>query len=46
VYKDGDAAATHSGSEHMGAYRQHFRDVFDAQAVKIVQLDQIAAIER
>ncbi len=46
VYKDGDAAGTHSASEHMGAFRQHFREVFDASAVKIVQLDQIAAVQR
>ncbi|MCH8814447.1 MAG: antibiotic biosynthesis monooxygenase [Chloroflexi bacterium] len=46
MYKDGEAAGTHSASEHMGAFRQQFRDVFDASAVKIVQLDEIAAIQR
>jgi hypothetical protein len=30
----------------MGAFRQQFRDVFDGASVKIVQLDQIAAIQR
>ena len=46
VYKDGEAAGIHSASEHMGAFRQYFRDVFDASAVKIVQLDQVAAHQR
>lgn len=46
VYKDQAAAAAHAASEHMGAFRQHFRDVFDGGSVKIVQLDRIAAVER
>ena len=45
MYKDGEAHAAHSDSEHMGAFRPHFRDVFDGSAVKIVQLDQIAAVQ-
>ncbi len=43
MYKDEEAHAAHSGSEHMGAFRPLFRDVFDGGSVKIVQLDQIAA---
>ena len=46
VYKDGEAAAAHSGSEHMGAFSQHFRDVFDRNSVKIIPLEQIAAVQR
>ena len=46
VYKDDEAVAAHSGGEHMGAFRQQFRDVCDGASVKIVQLDQIAAIQR
>ena len=46
VYKDGEAHAAHSGSEHMAAFSQYFRDVFDRSAVKIVPLEQIASVQR
>lgn len=46
MYKDQEAAAAHAGSEHMAAFRQHFRDVFDGGSVKIVQLDKVAAVKR
>jgi quinol monooxygenase YgiN len=46
MYKDGAAAATHAGSEHMNAFRQKFRDVFDPASVKIVQLDRVAGVQR
>lgn len=45
IYKDEAAAATHSGSEHMGNFRQYFREVFDPSTVKIVQLERVAAAE-
>jgi quinol monooxygenase YgiN len=43
IYKDAAAAAAHSGSEHMGNFRQYFREVFDPSTVKIVQLERVAA---
>jgi len=46
VYKDSEAHKAHSGSEHMGAFSQNFRDVFDRNSVKIIPLEQIAAVQR
>lgn len=45
IYQDEAAAAAHSGSEHMGNFRQYFREVFDPSTVKIVQLERVAAAE-
>lgn len=46
VYKDDAAAASHAGSEHMGAFRVHFGTLFDPTTVKIERFERIAGFNR
>jgi quinol monooxygenase YgiN len=46
IYKDDAAAATHAGSEHMGAFRVHFGALFDPTTVKIERMERVAGFNR
>ncbi len=45
-YADGAAQEAHAKSEHMGAMRENFAEIFDPASIKIEQLDHIAGSVR
>ena len=46
LYAGDDAFKTHMGTEHMGAMRGSFADLFDPTTVKLERLDRVAGFSR
>jgi quinol monooxygenase YgiN len=46
LYADDDAFKTHMTTEHMGAMRGAFADLFDPTTVKLERLDRVAGFSR
>lgn len=46
VYKDGEAFAAHGQTDHMGAMRSSFGELFDVSQVKIERLERVGGFAR
>jgi len=46
LYADDDAFKTHTSTEHMGAMRGSFAELFDPTTVKLERLDRVAGFAR